>query len=283
MKPTVVAYVPSPHRGYVELFKAYEGGMLYILGMRLASEFPSLTRHLPANKPEQVAVMVESLNIFGRIKILRPDNILEVRKVPHIIMPDEDVSHALAEKYFAGQSVHFDGAWRLRWDWGSVQHKRQPQGQQIISRLEFDREMMGQAFKAAERSSDWWRQIGALLVKDGKVMLVAFNKHFPSEQSPYLYGDPRSLFEAGQSIEMSSALHAEAGIVSAAADRGISTRGCDLYVTTFPCPGCAYLCANSGLRRVFYVEGYSLIEGADALRSRNIEIIRVELENPPSS
>lgn len=276
----LVAYVPAPHRGYLELFRKHEAGTLLLLGEDFIADFKSLVRHLPACDSAEVDAMVRGLHIFqGGVHILTKDVLEEVKAVyKNIVMPNEDVSHVIAERYFQDSAVEFDGSWRLRWDWGATQAKRRPEGESVVSFNEFDRSLMHSAFATAERSPDWWRQIGALLVDVcGNVLCAAFNRHVPSEQSAYLEGDPRSNFEQGQRIEVSCALHAEAGIVAEAAYRGLSMRGCDLYVTTFPCPPCAYLCAFSGIKRLFYVDGYALIAGAEALQARGVGIVRVSM------
>jgi dCMP deaminase len=273
----LVSYVPSPHRGYLEFFRAYQGSVLYVMGKEFIQDFSSLTRNLPGDEPEEVQVMIQALNIFSDVRILTKENIHELETVAEIVMPDEEVSHTLAETYFKGKGIHFDNAWRLRWHWDSVTKKNLMEDSAQISQDDFVKSVMSRAQEVAQQSSDWWRQVGAVLVKEGEIKLVAFNKHFPSEQSPYLYGDPRSNFEAGKQIEVSSALHAEIGILSAAARAGISTDGTDLYVTTFPCPPCAYACANSGIKRLFYAEGYSLLEGGEVLKSRGVELFRVVL------
>lgn len=280
-KTALVAYVPTPHGGYVQLFRAHAGGMLWILGPELIAEFTALTRHLPGNDPDEVRAMVEALGIFESVRVLTPDDLDEVRAAPLVVMPEDDVSRAIADRYFADRAVTLDGRWRLRWDWSSTQKALVSEGERTVSVEELDRELMQHAYAVAERSSDWWRQVAALLVKDGRVLLAAFNKHQPSEHTPYVYGDPRSNFEPGQGIDVSSALHAEVGVIAEAAKRGMRTEGCDLYVTTFPCPPCAYACANIGLRRLYYAEGYSRIEGAAALSSKGVEIIRV-LHTPSS-
>lgn len=278
----LVAYVPTPHRGYIEFFKAHRGVILYVLGKEIISEFQPLVRNLPANEPEDVARMIETLDLFREVRILTPSGLDEVGRKSRIIMPDEEVSRAVADKYLPTGDVSFDGAWRLRWHWDAVQQQRKPEDERVISVDELDRELMRTAFTTAERSSDWWRQVGALFVRDGQIQLVAYNQHLPSEQSPYVYGDPRSNFGPGQSIDISSALHAEVGVISEAAKRGIAMEGGDLYVTTFPCPPCAYACANSGIKRLYYANGYSLIEGAEVLRSRGVEIIHVDMNTPSS-
>lgn len=277
-RKVLVAYVPAPHAGYLKLFRAHAGSLLFVLGNEFIQQFPSLVRHLPGVTPEESQQMIQALGIFDDVRILTPyTNIEYIRREMNIVMPDEDVAHAFAEKYFAGAQIVFDGSWRLRWDWGAVQKSRRPEGERVISVDELDRTFIRRAFGVADRSPDWWRQIGSLLVKDGEVLLAAFNQHVPSEQSAYHYGDPRSNFETGQSIDVSGALHAEMGILSEAARRGICTEGCSLYATTFPCPPCAYAWAFTGIKRLYYAEGYSLVAGAEVLESKDVEIVRVEM------
>ena len=273
----VIAYVPVPHAGYLKFFRAYEGGRLYVLGKEFISEFKPLVRNLPGVTPNEAQSMIKTLGIFSDVNIFTKKDLYTVQQSNLIVMPDEDVSRAIAEKYLTDISVMFDGGWRLRWDWGSTQAKCRPEGERIISTKEFDRYLMKIALGAAERSPDWWRQIGALLVKDGDVLLVNHNQHMPNDQSAYCFGDPRSNFEQGQCIDASVALHAEMGILSGAARLGIKMMDCDLFVSTFPCPPCAYALSQSGIKRLFYMDGYSLVAGAEALKSKGVEIIRVEM------
>lgn len=272
----LVAYVPVPHEGYLKFFREYAGSVLYILDHECTRKFPAIVRHLPGIKPEESQKMIRALGIFSEVHILTLSTVDTVRYAK-IIMPDEDVSHAFAKEYFSLAEIFFDGRWKLRWDWGTTQLKRRPKKERVISAGDFDRELMRHVFREAERSPDWWRQIGALLVKDGEVVLSSFNRHVPSEQSAYCYGDPRSNFEPGQCIDLSLALHAEAGIIAEAAKRGVCTEGLDLWVTTFPCPPCAHLCAYSGIKRLYYADGYALVAGAEVLQAKGVEIIRVEI------
>lgn len=272
----LVAYVPTPHAGYLKFFRAHAGSVLYVLGNDLIQQFPSLVRNLPGVTPEESKRMIQALGIFSRVCVLTSENLNDVRS-SDVTMPDEDVSRRLAEKYFMSARVSFDASWRLRWDWKSLNVSHRPEGVRAVSFDELDRNLMHLAFGHADRSPDWWRQVGALLVKEGNILLSAFNRHVPSEQSAYHYGDPRSNFEAGQRIDVSGALHAEIGIIAEAARRGISMEGCDLYVTTFPCPPCAYACAYTGIRRLYYADGYSLIAGVETLEANGVEIIHVEV------
>ena len=276
-KQIIVSYVPSPHRGYIEFFRKYAGGSLYVMGSDLIKEHTSLVRNLPANTPEDVVIMVKALDIFSDVQVLQSDYISGLFTGGiKIIMPDEDVSRALAKKYFRNLPIHFESVW-LRWDWGSVHTKTAPMKHRVVSCDELDREFMGRAYALSRQSSDWWRQIGALVVKDGTVLFTAFNKHQPSEHSPYLVGDPRSHFEAGESIDMSSVPHTEISILAAAAKSGISLERASLYITTFPCPPCAQALSHSGIKRVYYSEGYSLVGAQDVLLARDIELVHVRM------
>ncbi len=278
----LVAYLAAPHAGYLALFRKYAGAVLWVLGEEIISDFTPLVRNLPAVKPREAVSMALSLGIFANVQVLTKESLSFVRGFPRIVMPDEDVSHALAEKHFGGAPVEFDGSWRLRWDWKATTAHRRPEVETVISHSDLDRTLMHRAASLAQKSPDWWRQIGALLVRDGEVLLAAFNRHMPSEQTAYLMGDPRSNFDAGVHIDASLAAHAEGGIIAEAARRGIPTEGCDMYVTTFPCPPCANYVALAGVRRLFYIEGYSRVEGAASLATFGVEIIRVEMQHTPA-
>ncbi len=279
MKPVLVSYVPVPHRGYIEFFRRHAGAELYVLGKELGADFVSVVRNLPANNPEDIVLMIKSLGIFSDVHVLTPAMLTHVKESLLLIMPDEDVSRELAEKHFSGMSVRFESVW-LRWHKDAVLQGKVPENDGTVSYADLDRQFLKKASGLSDRSSDWWRQVGALAVKDGEILFGAYNKHQPSEHSPYLFGDPRSHFNPGQFIEMSSALHAELGVITAAACRGVKLEGSSLYVTTFPCPPCANAIANAGFSKVFYAEGYSLIAGDNILRSKGIELIRVVAEKP---
>lgn len=135
---------------------------------------------------------------------------------------------------------------------------------------------MKKANSESEKSPDWWRQIGAIIIKDSKIILQGHNKHLPSERATMFQGDPRSNFDAGERIEISSALHGEAGLIALAAKKGISLEGTSIYVTVFPCPNCAKLIAASGIKKVFYSKGYSLLDAEDIFESFGVELIKVD-------
>lgn len=55
-------------------------------------------------------------------------------------------------------------------------------------------------------------------------------------------------------VEFVRAVHAEMAALLDACRRGIPTRGCTLYTTTFPCHDCAKHIVAAGIRRVVYIQ-----------------------------
>lgn len=273
----IVAYVPVIHRGYVELFRRYEGQELCVLGLSILEKFPHIIRDMRASSPLDVALMAQGLGIFSKVSVLEESNVPDIVSHEPLILPDEGVSRAFAEKFLENCSVQFENVF-LRWHRAIVAKETEVQPDLVISRDDFDKKMLGEARASALRSSDWWRQVGAVAVRDKKILCRAYNKHLPSEHSPYVMGDPRSNFNAGERIDLSSALHAEIGIISWAAKSGVSLEGASLYVSTFPCPPCALAVASAGFSRVFYGDGYSLAGGSENLKSCGVALTRVLCE-----
>ncbi len=274
---TFVGYVPVIHAGYTKLFwKDLLAHRLLFLDGELLSEPDYLSRDVRACRPEEIALMSQGL--FGRGEVVSNaiSLIYEVSKSSEVVMPDEDVSHVVADKYLNGLPVKFLSTW-LRWDKISTTSEKVPNPGRVISQDDFDLELIGLAFREADKSSDWWRQIGGVLVDDGRVLMTAFNRHQPTDYTPYIDGDPRGNFNFGERFELSNALHAEAAIISRAAKNGLSTEGKSLYVTTFPCPGCANSIKESGIKKLYYRDGYSLV-AANEILAAHVEIIKVVSE-----
>lgn len=274
---TVVAYIPALHSGYVNFFKKYAGETLYVLDLGLVREIPRLERDIRALEAGEMKKLVEALGIFARVEVLTKENMGELLATAGAtVMPDEDVSHAFAETYLVAKEIEYVSVF-LRWDRPAALRTDVPTNpDRIISRDAFDKEMMTLAFTDAQKSSDWWRQVGAVVVKDGEVLFVGHNHPLPSDQTHNVTGDPRSNFDAGVGIELSKFLHAEAGIIAEAAKRGVALLGASIYVTTFPCPVCAKSIATAGFKKVYYSEGYSLLDAEDILKGFGVELIQVE-------
>lgn len=275
MRTVIIAYVPVVHTGYIKFFKKYPD-TLYILGEDLLTELPRIERDIRALRSDEAKMSIDALGIFSEVKVIGKNDLEKIglEKDFKFILPDEDIMHTIADKYL--KDPIFESVF-LRWDRIIPTKEIPPSPSRKISHQEFDREVMRRAEEESKNSSDWWRHVGAVIVRDGKVILQNHNRHLPSTRTQMYQGDPRSNFDAGEHIELSAVLHGEAGLIAEAAKKGISLEGSSIYVTVFPCPNCAKLIAASGIKKVFYNKGYSLLDAEDIFKSFDVEIVRVDL------
>jgi dCMP deaminase len=146
-----------------------------------------------------------------------------------------------------------------------------------ISKNSFDTEAIQQAQIEAQKSSDWWRQVGAVLVKGGEIVDRAFNEAMFSDHAPYQRGAVRDSLNPGERPELSDTIHAEQKIITNAAKKGVSLEGTSLYVTHFPCPVCAKLIVHSGIKNCYFLQGSSSLKGKELLENAGVNLARIEL------
>lgn len=224
--------------------------------------------------PQDIVLMCKSLNLAGDVKVLEKADIPDLLKADTIIFSDDEVMRQVADIHLAGAPVVFEKAF-LRWDkLASVtSHPVSPDIE--LSELDLDRQLIAKARQNAKRSSDWWRQVGAVIVKNGEPVFEGYNQHKPSEHGPYIDGDPRSNFNAGERPDIYTSIHGEAGLIARAAQKGISLEGSSIYVTTFPCPNCALLIIQAGIKHVYYADGYSNLNAQENLKLAGVKLVRV--------
>lgn len=277
MKPALVLYVPVIHAGYLRLFQEQKDRVdgFYLLGDKLVAEFATLHHEIRALPPEVMKKEIEALGYFTKVEVLTPEN-TELLKERDILSADEEVSHRFVAKYLPGNRATYLSVF-LRWDEKSVLTVRDIDTSASSEDAQ-DREFIKRAGAEALKSSDWWRQVGAIVVKDGKTILETHNHHVPSEQMPYINGDPRDVIEAGKHSHLSTALHAEQSVIVEAARKGISLEDTSLFLTVFPCVVCAKLVAYSGIKKVYFATGHASLDGEQVLKANNVELIQVKVD-----
>ncbi len=273
----IIAYVPVLHEGYRRFFENHkDAGYLYIFGPEMTAKFDYLRKEIRALDADLMRRAIRSLDFDFKVEILDEKKLRELTKGKEtIVIPREDITEELIKTYFPKRKKIVDTIF-LRWEKHLVSASRPVESDIKISSTDFDRKIIHQAKAEGDKSSCWWRRVGAIVMKDDKVILTSYNKHVPSEHLPYVNGDPRNCFKQGMGVEFSTSFHAEARLVAEAAKRGISLEGCDLYCTDFPCPPCAKLVAYSGIKKLYYHRGYGALDGQDVLKSQGVEIIWVE-------
>ena len=274
----VLLYLPVLHAGYEEFLTRHaDAAEILLLGSGFRRAYPSLAKDIRALPPERAAGYLRLVTPRAAIRVIEPADLPGALTGDEIVMPDEEITRDLAQRLDlgAGRAVALDRTF-LRWDreWAAAQVPVTFDGE--ISAGELPREMIGAAEAVARHSSDWWRQVGAVAARDGKVLGCAWNQHHPTEYAPYVNGDPRDGFARGVRADLSTAIHAEAALIARAARDGPSLAGADLYTTTFPCPACARLVAEAGFGRCYFAGQYSVLDGEQVLRAAGISLIWVD-------
>lgn len=110
----------------------------------------------------------------------------------------------------------------------------------------------------AKRSTCLRRQVGAILVKEKRILATGYNgapaglKH--CQEVGCLRAD--SSVPSGMRHELCRGLHAEQNAIIQAAYHGIPIGGSTLYCTNKPCAICSKMIINAGIKRIFYKNGY---------------------------
>jgi dCMP deaminase len=274
--PTLVLYMPVIHQGYLNFLHQFVDAEIYVLATPIAEQFKPLRKDIRALRAEQIVEALQAWQL-GSLVITANEAALRALNQPTqtVILPNEEPMKEVAEQYFPQAKTRFVDVF-LRWDGTkTLSHQDLDTFAQVTTDAE-DKAYLEIARQQASQSVDQWRQVGAVLVKDGKVLYQNHNHHLPDNYQPAYNGDPRGNFSKGEHIDLATAQHAEAAIVAQAAKEGVSIAGADLYVTTFPCPVCAKLLAETGLSKLFFGEGYAMVDGQKVLESAGISLIKVQ-------
>ena len=123
----------------------------------------------------------------------------------------------------------------------------------------------------ARRSTCIRRQVGAIVVKDKRILATGYNgvpTGLPHCEDVGCIREQNKI-PSGQRHELCRGLHAEQNTIIQAAFHGISISGATLFCTTLPCSICLKMLINAGIREIVYEQGYpddlaqSLLEQSD--------------------
>lgn len=117
--------------------------------------------------------------------------------------------------------------------------------------------LMSMAWVVASRGTCNRLKVGAVIVRDGRVMASGYNGNVVGvDHCNHLWNDP-----------CEEAVHAEANAILFAARYGTSTEGGSLYTTHQPCLNCAKMIINAGITHVYYSKPYRDNAGLNLLSS----------------
>lgn len=133
------------------------------------------------------------------------------------------------------------------------------------------------AWVVAKRSTCLRRQIGAVIVKDRRILTTGYNGA-PSGLAHCLdLGCLRDQLgiPSGTRAEMCRALHSEMNAIIQAAQHGVSTKGATLYCTHQPCSVCARMLINAGIVRLVYTGDCPDEFAMSLLQESEMEVVRL--------
>ena len=124
------------------------------------------------------------------------------------------------------------------------------------------------------RSTCLRRQVGALIVKDKRILTTGYNGAPVGCQHCAEIGCMRERLNvpSGKNHELCRAIHAEQNAIVQAAYSGTSLNGGTLYVSTQPCSLCAKMIINAGIKRIVYDGDYPDPLAMELLKEANIAV-----------
>ena len=119
------------------------------------------------------------------------------------------------------------------------------------------------------------RKIGAVIVKDKRVMTTGYNGAPAGVKTCVERGEclrKRLGIPSGTRHEMCYAVHAEQNAIIQAAKLGVNIDGSTLYCTHQPCILCAKMIVNAGIVRVVYHSGYPDDFALDIFKEAGVQV-----------
>lgn len=143
-----------------------------------------------------------------------------------------------------------------------------------ITRPGWDDYFISIARLVSERSTCLRRKVGAVVVKDRRVLATGYNGAPSGIQHCEKTGCLRERLKipSGERHELCRGLHAEQNAIIQAAYHGVSIKGSTLYVTCHPCSVCAKMIINAGIKEVVIFEGYPDDLAQDMLKESGISV-----------
>ena len=131
----------------------------------------------------------------------------------------------------------------------------------------------------AKRSTCLRRAVGAIVVKDKRILATGYNGAPSGVRHCLEVGCLREQLkiESGERHELCRGIHAEQNAIIQAAYHGVSIKDASLFCTNLPCSICAKMIINAGIRRIYYRSGYADAISRDMLEEARVELIQLDI------
>jgi dCMP deaminase len=146
-----------------------------------------------------------------------------------------------------------------------------------LPRPSWDDYFLDVAFVVATRSTCNRAHVGAVLVRDRRILTTGYNG--APAGLPHC-DDVGHLMVAGHCVR---ALHAEQNAIIQAALHGVSIGGATAYVTHQPCLTCSKMLIQAGIRRVVYAGNYPDEYSRQFLAEAGVQLVHLPRERSGDS
>jgi dCMP deaminase len=141
----------------------------------------------------------------------------------------------------------------------------------------WDEYFMNVAHAVRQRADCTRRQVGAIIVKDKRIISTGYNGtpkgiHNCSEGGCERCNGSEEKYPRGTNLDKCVCSHAEENAIVQAALHGVSTKDSTLYTTNTPCTTCAKMIINAGIKRIVVEGEYPDELGSSILKEAGIEI-----------
>ncbi|MFH2012224.1 MAG: cytidine/deoxycytidylate deaminase family protein [Pseudomonadota bacterium] len=149
-----------------------------------------------------------------------------------------------------------------------------------MSRPSWEEYFMDITCLVAKRATCRRRQVGAILVKDKRVLSTGYNGAPMGLAHCLDIGCLREQnnIPSGERHELCRGLHAEQNAIIQAAYHGVSVNDSVLYCTNLPCIICLKMLINAGIKKIFYKDGYADKLSYDMVKESGIELVNYGVE-----
>ena len=150
-----------------------------------------------------------------------------------------------------------------------------------MKRPSWDEYFMEMTKLAAKRSTCLRRHVGAVLVKDTRIIATGYNGAPSGVTHCEVTGCLRQKLNvpSGERHELCRGLHGEQNAIIQAALHGVSTEGATIYCTTKPCSICTKMIINAKISRIVYEEHYDDALADELLKDTDIRVLKFKKEN----
>jgi dCMP deaminase len=132
----------------------------------------------------------------------------------------------------------------------------------------------------AQRSTCTRRAVGAIIVKDKRILSTGYNGAPSGIQHCLDVGCLRETMHvpSGERHELCRGIHAEQNAIIQAAYHGVSVKDAVLFCTNLPCSICAKMIINAGIKKIYYKSGYADSLARELLEQAGVAVIHTDNE-----